>query len=103
MFEPVGVRAHTRTRAQVRSDGTFHVGVSGSPKPLHPVESSRASTEIVVWLELGLASCAAPIRAFIPTGVHRELIITLAARHRLPAVYALRFYVASGGLVSYGP
>jgi ABC-type uncharacterized transport system substrate-binding protein len=37
------------------------------------------------------------------TGVHRELIITLAARHRLPAVYALRFYVASGGLVSYGP
>src|SRR6185503_15445790 len=32
-----------------------------------------ASTEIVVWLELGLASCAAPIRAFIPTGVHREL------------------------------
>jgi putative ABC transport system substrate-binding protein len=37
------------------------------------------------------------------TGVHRGLIITLAARHRLPAVYALRFYAASGGLVSYGP
>jgi putative ABC transport system substrate-binding protein len=35
--------------------------------------------------------------------VHRELIITLAARHRLPAVYPLRFFVTSGGLISYGP
>ena len=35
--------------------------------------------------------------------VHRELIITLAARHRLPAVYPFRFYVAGGGLISYGP
>ena len=37
------------------------------------------------------------------TGVHRGLITTLAAQHRLPAIYALRFYAASGGLVSYGP
>jgi putative ABC transport system substrate-binding protein len=35
--------------------------------------------------------------------VHRDLIITLAARHRLPAVYIARLYVASGGLISYGP
>jgi putative ABC transport system substrate-binding protein len=35
--------------------------------------------------------------------VHRELIITLAARHRLPAVYFQRSFVASGGLISYGP
>jgi putative ABC transport system substrate-binding protein len=33
----------------------------------------------------------------------RDLIITLAARHKLPAVYYERFFVASGGLVSYGP
>jgi ABC-type uncharacterized transport system substrate-binding protein len=33
----------------------------------------------------------------------RELIITLAARHRLPAVYPFRFFVAGGGLMSYGP
>ena len=37
------------------------------------------------------------------TNVHRNLIITLAARHKLPAVYPWRFFVTSGGLISYGP
>jgi putative ABC transport system substrate-binding protein len=36
------------------------------------------------------------------TTLHRDLIITLAARHKLPAVYSNRFYVAGGGLVCYG-
>jgi len=36
------------------------------------------------------------------TSAHRELIIALAARHHLPAVYPFRFFVADGGLVSYG-
>jgi len=35
--------------------------------------------------------------------IRRELIITLAARHKLPAVYPFRYYVAGGGLISYGP
>ena len=35
--------------------------------------------------------------------VHRNLIITLAARHKLPAVYYERFFVTDGGLISYGP
>ena len=36
------------------------------------------------------------------TITHRDLIISLAARHRLPAVYSLRVFVAAGGLMSYG-
>ena len=41
-----------------------------------------------------------------PTGlaiVHRALIIALAERYRLPAVYPFRFFVSDGGLISYGP
>jgi putative ABC transport system substrate-binding protein len=34
--------------------------------------------------------------------VHRDLIVTLAARHKLPAVYYTRFFAAAGGLISYG-
>jgi putative ABC transport system substrate-binding protein len=35
--------------------------------------------------------------------VHRNLIITLVARHQLPAVYPFRYFATSGGLISYGP
>jgi putative ABC transport system substrate-binding protein len=37
------------------------------------------------------------------TTSHRDLIATLAARHRLPAVYPYRYFVVAGGLTSYGP
>jgi len=35
--------------------------------------------------------------------IHRDLIVTLAARHKLPAVYFSRPFVVAGGLASYGP
>jgi putative tryptophan/tyrosine transport system substrate-binding protein len=37
-----------------------------------------------------------------PRSVHRDLIVTLAVRHKLPAVYWQRVYVIAGGLISYG-
>jgi putative ABC transport system substrate-binding protein len=57
---------------------------------------------------LHLAAGAAALSGLIVTGsaltaVHRNLIITLAARHKLPAVYWERFFVTGGGLISYGP
>jgi ABC-type uncharacterized transport system substrate-binding protein len=36
------------------------------------------------------------------TATNRQLIVALAARHRLPAIYPFRYFVASGGLISYG-
>jgi putative ABC transport system substrate-binding protein len=46
----------------------------------------------------GLIVTASPSAA-----LHRELIIALAARYRLPATYAIRLFAADGGLISYGP
>jgi putative tryptophan/tyrosine transport system substrate-binding protein len=43
------------------------------------------------------------VTAGVQQGLRRKLIVTLAARHRLPAVYAFRIIVAEGGLISYGP
>jgi putative ABC transport system substrate-binding protein len=37
------------------------------------------------------------------TDIHRELIISLAAKYQLPTIYAYRYYVVDGGLASYGP
>jgi putative ABC transport system substrate-binding protein len=37
-----------------------------------------------------------------PAAVHRDLIVALAARHLLPAIYPFRYFVVGGGLISYG-
>jgi putative tryptophan/tyrosine transport system substrate-binding protein len=60
-------------------------------------------------IERAIAAFArSPNGGLIRTGsamgiVHRDLIVRLAARHRLPAVYPGRFHVTAGGLISYGP
>jgi putative ABC transport system substrate-binding protein len=43
------------------------------------------------------------VTASAPAIKYRDLIIALATRHRLPAVYSARFFVTAGGLISYGP
>jgi putative ABC transport system substrate-binding protein len=63
-----------------------------------PDEIERDITEFARATNGGLIVPASPSQ-----GIHRELIITLAARHRLPAVYPFRYLVTDGGLISYGP
>jgi len=50
-----------------------------------------------------LQNAALLITSSAPGSVHRDLIIRLAARHRLPAIYPYGFYVKAGGLFCYGP
>jgi putative ABC transport system substrate-binding protein len=54
-------------------------------------------TEFASGSNRGLIAVATPL-----TTNNRDLIISLAARHRLPAVYPFRFFVTEGGLISYG-
>jgi putative tryptophan/tyrosine transport system substrate-binding protein len=63
-----------------------------------PGEIERAIATFAQVPNGGLIIAGAPL-----AGVHRNLIITLAARHQLPAVYPFPYYAHSGGLVAYGP
>jgi putative ABC transport system substrate-binding protein len=65
----------------------------------------RDASEIKQSVE---AFARSPNSGLIPTASaaavrHRDLILTLAAQHKLPAIYWDRFFVAAGGLTSYGP
>jgi len=61
-------------------------------------EIERAITAFAHAPNGGLIVSGSPLAA-----IHRELIVTLALRHKLPAVYPRRIFVADGGLISYGP
>jgi ABC-type uncharacterized transport system substrate-binding protein len=102
------------TRAAVLRDATVaagsgQLGAIQSVAPqlgveLHPVGVRDASE-----IERGISAFAREWNGgLIVTGsslavVHRDLIVTLAARHKLPTVYYRRLYVTGGGLLSYGP
>jgi putative ABC transport system substrate-binding protein len=58
----------------------------------------RTITDFSRGSNCGLISVATPL-----TVNNRDLIIGLAARHRLPATYPFRFFVSAGGLICYGP
>jgi putative ABC transport system substrate-binding protein len=55
-------------------------------------------TEFASGSNCGLITTAVPL-----TSNNRNVIISLAARHRLPSVYPFRFFATDGGLISYGP
>ncbi len=75
------------------------LGVELSPVDIRDAgEIERAIAVFAVGLNGGLIVTGSALGI-----VHRKLITTLAARHRLPAVYSGRAYVTAGGLISYAP
>jgi putative ABC transport system substrate-binding protein len=51
----------------------------------------------------GITDGGLVITGSAPAAVHRDLIIALADKQRLPAVYPFKFFASAGGLLSYGP
>jgi putative ABC transport system substrate-binding protein len=88
--------------------GPSQFGAIQSVAPPFGVELFPIGLRDASEIERGIAEFArAPnggliVPASRPAIVHRALIIALAARHRLPAVYFNRMYVPDGGLISYG-
>jgi putative ABC transport system substrate-binding protein len=75
------------------------LGVELSPVNVRdPGEIERAVAAFVRSANDGLITTGSALAQF-----HRNLIVALAARYRLPAVYSNRFFLAAGGLISYGP
>ena len=101
------------TRAAVLRDptqgtGTSQFAVIQAMAPSLRVEVSPLNMRDASEIEGAVATFArSPYGGLIVTptataALHRDLIIALAARHKLPAVYNERFFVAAGGLISYG-
>jgi putative tryptophan/tyrosine transport system substrate-binding protein len=63
-----------------------------------PAEIERGIAAFAQDLNGGLIVLGTP-----GTAIHRKLIIALAAKHRLPAIYSARFFASDGGLIAYGP
>jgi putative ABC transport system substrate-binding protein len=102
------------TRAAVLRDasqggGTSQLAVIQTVAPSLRVEVTPVNTPDAGEIERAIAAFArAPNGGLIATAgtgvaLHRDLVIALAARHKMPAVYFDRSFIAAGGLISYGP
>ena len=102
------------TRAAVLRDPSLPTGIGQfaaiqSVAPSKGVEASPVNLRDAEEIERTITVFARSpnggliITASALTTIHRDLIVTLAARHQLPAVYPIRLFVASGGLISYSP
>jgi putative ABC transport system substrate-binding protein len=71
---------------------------------LRPVDIRDASEmERAITMFAGSPNGGLIVTGSAAATIHRQLIIALAARHQLPAVYYTRYFVTGGGLISYGP
>jgi putative ABC transport system substrate-binding protein len=96
-------------RDPVVGSGTMQFAVVQTVAPSLRMEVTPIDVRDVGEIERAVAAFAPGsnggliVTASVLAQPHRELIITLAARLRLPAVYPFRFFITDGGLISYGP
>jgi len=96
-------------RDPVQGSGTAQFAVIQSVAQLHRMEITPIDVRDVGEMERAVTAFArgANDGLIVTTStlaqVHRDPITALAARHRLPAVYPYRFFITTGGLISYGP
>jgi putative ABC transport system substrate-binding protein len=82
----------------------WHAGFGHHKRPAPACRTSpRGASTLAIIAALHAARCALIVAPETFTTANRELIIALAAHHRLPAIYGLRPFPLSGGLMSYGP
>src|SRR5262249_6807069 len=104
-----GVTQVAVLRNPTQSSNTSQFAVIQAVAPSLRVEVNLVNMRDAGEIERAVAAFArAPNGGLIVTTggaatLNRDLIVTLAARHKLPAVYYERFFVAAGGLISYGP
>ena len=67
-----------------------------------PIENDAADIERVIIAIASVPNSAMVVLPDSTTSVNSDLIVALAARHRLPAVYSFKYIVRAGGLMSYG-
>jgi putative ABC transport system substrate-binding protein len=79
------------------------MGVELKPIELHDVLHDASEIERAVSAFARSPNGGLIVAVSAASLIHRELIIRLAAQHRLPVVYAYRVFVTSGGLITYGP
>jgi len=84
----------------MRSGGAVASSLAIDLLPGHAENAADIERTIEAFARVPNGGLALPPDA--TTVVHRDLIITLAARHRLPAIYPLHVFAAAGGLMSYG-
>jgi putative ABC transport system substrate-binding protein len=66
------------------------------------IENNPAAIERAIAAIDNIPNSSMAVMPDSTISINRDLIIALAARHRLPALYGNRFFVASGGLICYG-
>ena len=109
VLRDVAIAAGAAQFGVIQAAGAAQFGVIQAAAASHQIELRLIGVRDAAEIEQGITAFARETNGgLIVTGnpssiIYRDLIVTLAAKHKLPTVYYARSFVAGGGLISYGP